>query len=113
EREHDFTFELDMPPRFVLPDPDFQVLADFHVDQPASAWVAQLRYALEPAARAEAARALAGFVDQPALLVGLRTALDVEQSPDVRREIIRTAALLPNDEAKEQLLLAATRDDRA
>ena len=113
EREHDYTFEVDMPPRFVLPDPDLILLADISVMQPASAWVSQLRYALEPASRILAARALAAFVDQPALLVGLRTALEVEQHPTVRREIVKTIALLPHDAAKEQVLMSASRDERA
>ena len=113
EREHDFTFDVAMPPRYVLPDPDFNLLAEFHVQQPASAWVSQLRQALEPVSRQLAARALAAYVDQPALLVGLRGAFEVEQSPDVRAEIIRTVAQLPDDASKERVLLSATNDDDA
>src|SRR5690606_7779301 len=41
------------------------------------------------------------------------SALNVEQSPDVRREIIRTIALLPNDQTKERVLVDATRDEDA
>ncbi|HEX7072234.1 MAG TPA: HEAT repeat domain-containing protein, partial [Rhodothermales bacterium] len=110
---HDYTFELDMPPRFVLPNPDFTVMAEFRVDQPASAWVAQLRYALEPASRVLAARALRAFTSDPALLVGLKNAFDVERHHAVRREIVGTMRFLPNDSAKERALLDASRDDHA
>src|SRR5690606_27661754 len=82
QREHDYTFDVGMPPRYVLPDPDVQLLAEFEDEQSAAAWVAQLRHALEPVSRQRAARALARFVNEPALLVGLRGALEVEQSAD-------------------------------
>lgn len=113
QRTHEFSLESAMPPRFVLPDPDFQLLAAFHVDQPASAWIAQLRSALEPVSRIHAARALAHFVDEPALLVGLRTAFAAERVPQVRTEIVKIFGLLPESQAREQAILAATGDAAA
>ena len=110
-RVEDFTFDLGAQPRFVLPDPDLNLLAEIRVDQPAAAWVAQLRAALEPVSRALAARALRSFASDPALPVGLRTALENEPSARVRTEIVKTLGVLPHARSVERMLLTASQDE--
>lgn len=107
------TFSLPVPsaPRFVLVDPDHVYLAQVQVDQPARAWIAQLRYASTPVSRIHAARALAAFADDPALLVGLRNALQGEASAAVRTAIVAMMGGLPPSSALQRVLLQALQDE--
>jgi aminopeptidase N len=94
-------------PRFVSVDPEQTVLMQATVEQPARAWVAQLRNAPQPVARVRAARALAAFEDDPALLIGLRSALQQEEAARVRRAIVASLDQLPPSSAIERTLLDA------
>ncbi|ARA92536.1 hypothetical protein AWN76_004685 [Rhodothermaceae bacterium RA] len=105
------TLPAAMPPRFVLLDPEREVLHDLRLEQPAAAWVAQLRYAPQPRHRLEATRALQAFLDDPALFIGLRTALQSETDPAVRAAILRLIGALPSAHATEPVLLAACDDE--
>jgi aminopeptidase N len=83
------------------------VLATTTVEQPARAWVAQLRNAPQPVARVRAARALAAFEDDPALLIGLRSSLENEDDALVRHAIVTTLDHLAPSSAIERTLLDA------
>lgn len=100
-----------MRPRFVLLDPDLEVLRDLRLDQPATAWVAQLRYAPLPQHRLQAAQALHAFLDDPALFIGLRSALQGETDPAVRAAILNLLGTLPPSSAAEQMILDACTDE--
>jgi aminopeptidase N len=100
-------------PRFVSVDPEQTVLLEATVEQPARAWVAQLRNAPQPVARVRAARALAAFEDDPALLIGLRSALQNEDAALVREAIVTTLDRLPPSSATERVLLDAYEDEPA
>lgn len=109
-REETFTFPLAMAPRYVVLDPERDVLAEVRVTQPATAWVAQLRYAAGVASRIQAARALVAFKEDPALLIALRNALEREAVPGVRAEIVRTLGSLPPSAAGARALVDAYDD---
>ena len=108
---------IDVPiaaqPRYVAVDPDARWLLASDVDQSASAWIAQLRYATTPAARLEAARALSRTPQDPTLLLGLRAALEAETNPSVRAAIVGVIGSLPPSAAAERALIAAYEDPDA
>jgi aminopeptidase N len=106
EREEVFHFPVQMAPRFVLLDPDNTLLLERRAEQPVKDWVAQLRYAPDPVSRIRAARALADFQDDPALLIGLRGALEGESSPSVRTALVVLLDSLPPSSAVERVLLS-------
>ncbi len=112
-REETFSLPLDDDPRFLVIDPDLNLLAEQAVQQPIAAWVAQLRDATEPVSRTQAARALTGFREDPALLIALRNALQSEPMPAVRATLIKTMRQLPRSDALERALLAAYEDESA
>lgn len=102
---------LDSQPRYVLLDPHHKWLMETRIDQPVSAWVAQLRYAPGLVSRIEAARALRNSVDDPALFVALQNALREEPVSSVRAEIVETMAAFPPTTAIERTLLEQYPDE--
>lgn len=112
ERVEEAVLPFEGRPRFLAVDPDQSLLLDASVDQPASAWIAQLRYAPTASARGAAARALTGVDPDPALLLGLRSALEAETDAAVRAQILGAIAHVGN-EAAERALLAAFEDTSA
>lgn len=113
ERTQTFTESLPVRPRFLLVDPDGDLLAEARVDQPARAWVGQLRYAPNAVSRIGAARALATNVDDPALLVGLRNALREEPVAAVRQAIVETIGRFASSSATQRALADALVDEEA
>ncbi len=111
EREQSFTFPLATPPRYVLMDAGNRLLAEIHVDQPASAWVGQLTRSEAPVHRLRAARALRDFRTHPDLLLGLRSAFAREPEARVRAALIRTMAELPPSSSVKRALLRALSDE--
>ena len=108
-----FTVPLSVRPRFLLFDPDHDVLAEVQVHQPARAWMGQLRHAPQPVNRILAARALTTFADDPALLVGLRSAVREEPSAAVRKAIAETISHFPPSMATQRLLIGMMDDQDA
>ncbi len=108
-----FTFPLPGRPRFLLIDPDHDVLAETRVNQPARAWMRQLRQGPDPVSRIHAARALTAFADDPSLLVGLRSALRDESSAAARQAIAGTLGHLPATTATKRLLMGMMQDEDA
>ena len=109
-REQSFTFPLKMHPRFVVLDADQALPAEIAVDQPAAAWVAQLRQARSAVHRQRAARALSHFPEEPDLLLGLQSALQAEPHPAVRAAIIKTLGTLPPSPSAERILRTTLSD---
>ena len=108
-----FTLPLTARPRFLLVDPDQALLAEVQLTQTARAWVGQLRQAPDAVNRIQAAHALAAFGDDPALLIGLRTALRDETSAAVRKAIAETLGQLPSSTAIQRLLMNLMTDENA
>ncbi|MEX0746973.1 MAG: HEAT repeat domain-containing protein, partial [Rhodothermales bacterium] len=111
ERSQEILIPMAAAPRFIVVDPEMDFLLETRVDQPVSAWVAQLRYASTPAGRIHAARALRGDSGDPALLIAFRSALEQETRADVRAAIVRKLAEFPHSEAAERALLGSFEDD--
>lgn len=111
EQAQELTALFASRPRFVAADPDAALLAEVTVEQDVRAWVAQLRHAPTAPARRDAARALAGFSDDPALGLALRNALREESHAGVRRALARTLASLPPSEAVERALREAVAEE--
>ncbi len=105
------TVPLAMSPRYVHVGGAAALLGTTTVDQNASAWVAQLRFAENTLARLQAARALTTFTNDPALRVGLRNALQQEMDPLVRAAILATVDALPASPAARDILLSYTSDE--
>ncbi|MCH8960255.1 MAG: HEAT repeat domain-containing protein [Bacteroidetes bacterium] len=112
-RRQTFRLPLPMRPRFLLVDPDGDLLAEVRVDQPARAWVGQLRYAPHAVPRIRAARALATSADDPALLVGLRSALREEPVAAVRTVIVETIGRFSPSSAVQRALAESLGDEDA
>ena len=109
------TFDLPFPyrPRFVAVRPEAAWSMHARIDQPASGWVAQVRHASFPEARLAAAEALRALPPDPALIIGLRTALSEESSSRVRATIAGAIARLASGGAAERALAAAYEDPSA
>lgn len=105
-------FDLPFPyrARFVTVRPEEPLPMDIRVDQTAAGWVAQLRHASSPAARLAAAEALRAFPPDPALVIGLRTALGEEPDPRVRAAMAQSIARLASGGAADRALTAAYED---
>ena len=102
---------MSIKPRYVLLDPDRVFLAQKEIDQPASAWITQLRYASNPLSQLEAIEHLYDFADDPALLIGLQSALSSRPSPQIRAGIIELIAALPPSDATKKTILSAFEDN--
>jgi aminopeptidase N len=109
--EEHVVLPMAMPPRFIVVDPEQRLLIETDVEQTATAWVAQLRYAESPVNRLQAARKLQEFGDDPALLIGLRSALEAEQIPAVRSAIVRAIGSLQPSPAALRALVTAYDDE--
>ncbi len=105
-------FDLPFPyrARFVAVRPEEPSPMQIRVDQTASGWIAQLRYASFPAARLAAAEALRSLPSDPALIIGLRTALSEEPDNRVRAAIARTIARRASGGAADRALAVAGED---
>lgn len=105
-------FDLPFPhrARFVAVRPEKPLPMEFRVEQTAAGWVAQLRHASSPAARLAAAEALRAFPPDPALVIGLRTALGEEPDPRVRAAMAQSIARLASGGAADRALAAAYED---
>lgn len=100
ERIEHVVLPFDAQPRFLALDPEAHGLLEAEVDQPPGAWVAQLRGASTKGGRLAAARALASVDPDPALLLGLRSALDVETDPNVRAAVVDAIANVGSEAAE-------------
>lgn len=65
-----------------------------NVEKPFMFWIYQLRNDTDPEQRAEAARGLANFTDNPDLQLALDDILQVESNPEVYAEIVRSLSVL-------------------
>ena len=110
QREQTFTLPLDMPPRFVIIDPNQNVLMENRLEQQATAWVAQLRYSDSVVNRIKAAQSIKDYSGEVDILIGLRSAFNMEASEDVRKEIIETISTLPPTISTQRLLFEAYND---
>ncbi len=108
-------FDLPFPyrPRFVAVRPEEPLPMQVRIDQSAAGWVAQLRHASFPASRLAAAEALRILPPDPALIIGLRTALGEEPSSRVRAAIAQSIARLALGGAADRALAAAYEDPSA
>ena len=111
ERDQEILLPTAAVPRFIVVDPDADYLLETRVDQPVSAWVAQLRHASTPMARVQAARALRGDSGDPALMIAFRSALEQEEDPMVRTAILRKLSEFPHSEAAERAITGAFGDE--
>ena len=102
---------LAMPPRYVIAGPDHPYLALQEVEQEAAAWITQLRYASHPISQLQALDALATYTSDPALLIGLQSALRSRPGAEVRAGIVRLIAQMPHSEATLRTLVDAYEDE--
>ena len=105
ERDQLFALPMSIQPRYVILDPDHDYLASTNVEQSASAWVSQLRYASHPLSQLHAIEQLHAYADDPALFIGLQNALKSRPIPEVRASIIDLISLLPHSDATKKSLL--------
>jgi len=110
ERQQTFILPLDMPPRFVTIDPDHSILMAIGLDQPATAWAAQLRYSESVLNRFRAIRSLIDFADDTDILLGLRSAFAQESSEKIRTEIIKTISVMIPSPSTQRVLIDAYGD---
>ena len=102
---------LSMQPRYVIAGPEHPYLIEQNVEQDAAAWITQLRYASHPISQLQALSALTAFTSDPALLIGLQSALRSRPGPEVRAGIVRLIAQMPSSEATMRTLLDAFEDE--
>ena len=100
-----------MAPRYVVPDPGHPYLLNAQVEQEAASWITQLRYASHPVSQLNALKALESHTDDPALLIGLQSALRSKPAPIVRARIVRLISTLPHSDAVLQTVIDAYEDD--
>ncbi|MEM8487820.1 MAG: M1 family aminopeptidase [Bacteroidota bacterium] len=105
DRDQLFSLPLTIQPRYVQLDPDNTLLSNISVTQSANAWVSQLRYASHPLSQLTAVQALEAYADDPALFIGLQSALKSRPIPIVRAAIIKLIAKLPPSDATKRTLL--------
>ena len=105
-----FTFPMAIAPRYLNFDPDHVLLAEKNTQQTASAWMTQLRYASNPLSQLEAIQHLHDFDDDPALLIGLQSALNSRPIPEVRAGILELIAALPPSDATKRTIIDAYED---
>ncbi len=113
KRDQLFSIPMAIQPRYVILDPDHTLLSEIKVDQPASAWVSQLRYASHPLSQLSALEHLKAFADDPALVIGLQNALSSRPIPEVRAGIITVIAMLPESDATKRTLLETYENDES
>ena len=106
-----FSVPVAMKPRYVIVEPNYRYLAEVQVTQDASSWMTQLRYASHPISQLQAISSLQAFTDDPALLIGLQSALRSRPSPPVRAGIVNLIAALPPTAATQRILLDAFEDE--
>ena len=102
---------LTMKPRYVLPGSNHPYLLTQTVKQEASAWITQLRYASHPISQLNALEALETYTEDPALLIGLQSALRSKPGQEVRAGIVKLISQLPPTEAAQKTLIEAFEDE--
>lgn len=110
ELRQTFALPLSSEARYVAIDPEARYLMDEAVEQSLSAWIAQLRSASTPHARLSATRAVARRRGDPAVLIGLRSALTQETNPFVKAAILRIITELSESEAAQRAILSVYED---
>ncbi len=105
-----FALPLRSEPRYVAIDPDARFLMDVAMEQSLSAWIAQLRNGSTAHVRLAATRAVARRRGDPAVLIGLRSALTQEANPRVKAAILRVIAELSDSDAAQRSILSAFED---
>lgn len=100
-------------PRYVAIDPAARYLVEMKMEQSLSAWIAQLRNASTARARLAAATAVARRRGDPAVLIGLRSALTSEQDPHVKSAILHVISELSDTDAAERAIVSAFEDTSA
>ncbi len=113
KRDQLFAIPMSIQPRYVILDPDHELLSEITVEQPASAWVSQLRYASHPFSQLSALEHLKAFADDPALVIGLQNALSSRPSSEVRAAIISLISMLPESDATKRTLLETYENDES
>ncbi len=113
ELRQTFAYPLSFEPRYVTIDPEARYLMDASMEQSLSAWIAQLRNASTPHVRLAATKAVARRRGDPAVLIGLRSALTQETNPHVKAAIIDVIAELSDSDAAERAILSAYEDTSA
>ena len=111
ESEQLLSISSSMEPRYVIAGPNFPYLIDQEIEQDASAWITQLRYAANPISQLQALEALEAYTSDPALLIGLQSALRSKPGPEVRAGIVRLIAQMPHSEASLNTLIDAFEDE--
>lgn len=104
EADQLISLPLSLEPRYVIAGPDYSYLIDITIDQDVSAWIAQLRYASNPISQLRAIEALEAFTSDPALLIGLQSALRSRPSQEIRAGILDLIAQLPPSDATKRTL---------
>ena len=97
-------------PRYVAIDPEAHYLMDVSMEQSLSAWIAQLRSASSAHARIAATAAVARRRGDPAVILGLRSALTPDTDPLVKAAILRVMAELSDSDAAQRAVLGAYDD---
>ena len=98
-------------PRYVLLDPDHTYLSDIQTQQSSSSFVTQLRYASNPLSQLAALKELESYAEDPALLIGLQSALSSRPIAAVRAGIVRLMAALPPSDAVQRSIIEAYDDE--
>ena len=100
-----------MRPRYVLPGSNHSYLTDLTVNQDVSSWITQLRYSSNPISQLNAVKALESYTDDPALLIGLQSALNSKPAAKVRAGIVKLIPKLPQSDATRQTLVETFEDE--
>ncbi|MFK7848889.1 MAG: M1 family aminopeptidase [Rhodothermales bacterium] len=111
ERDQLVSIPTSIQPRFVILDPEHALLSKITVEQSANAWVSQLRYASHPLSQLDAIEELHAYADDPALFIGLQSALKSRSIPEVRAGIIALISKLPQSDATKRILLETYESD--
>lgn len=111
KRDQLISIPMRIRPRYVLLDPDYTYLSDTEIQQTSSAFVTQLRYASNPLSQLAALRQLESYTEDPALLIGLQSALSSRPIASVRAGIVRLMAALPPSEAVQRAIIEAYNDE--
>ena len=105
-----FALPFAAEPRYVAIDPGANYLMEVSMEQSLSAWIAQLRNASSAHARMAATAAVARRRGDPAVIIGLRSALTPDADPLVKAAILRVMAELSDSEAAQRAVRGAYDD---
>jgi aminopeptidase N len=105
ERSTQIVFAVEDAPEFVIVDAGLHLLAELEHSQTEAQWLAQLRGAARAIDRLRAAEALAAF-SGPAVIEGLRAAVDGDGFHAVRSRAAESLGMIGDDAAQRTLLAA-------